>query len=121
MTTNLPRPPVSDSAESTKLFFDTYGQSPLEFNATEVDACIAFFTNTGFDNDASLTISSVILKQAKLEGLPVFRILDTIKKLDNLKLSALVSEILNNNRSPTSTLGYRSPIGDDNKAREVSA
>lgn len=121
MTTNLPKQTITDSAESTKLFFDTYGQTPLEFNATEVDACIAFFTNAGFDNDSALTISSVILKQAKLEGLPALQILDTIKKLDNLKLSALVSEILNNNRSPTSTLGYRSTVNNDNKAREVAA
>lgn len=121
MTTNLPSQTSTDSAESTKLFFDTYGQRPLEFNATEIDACIAFFTSFGFDNDASLTISSVLLKQAKLEGLSVFNILDTIRKLNSLQISALVSEILNNNRSPTSTLGYKVSNKEDNKIREISA
>lgn len=121
MTTNLPSQTVPDSAESTKLFFDTYGQRPLEFNATEVDACVAFFTGFGFDNDAALTISSVLLKQAKLEGLTVFNILDTLTKLDSLKISALVSEILNNNRTPTSTLGYRVANKEDSKLREVTA
>ena len=121
MTTNLPSQSAADSAASTKLFFDTYGQSPLEFNATEVDACIAFFTGFGFDNDAALTISSVLLKQAKLEGLTAFNILDSIKKLNSLQISALVSEILNNNRTPTSTLGYKVPDKEDNKIREVSA
>lgn len=121
MITNLPPSTISDSADNTKLFFDTYGQKPLEFNAAEVDAAIAFFTSFGFDNDAALTISSVLLKQAKLEGLSVFNILDTIKKFDSLQISALVSEILNNNRSPTSTLGYKISNTTDNKTREVSA
>lgn len=121
MTTNLPKQISDDSAASTKLFFDTYGQRPLEFNATEVDACIAFFTSFGFDNDAALTISSVLLKQAKLEGLSAFNILDTMRKLNSLEVSALVAEILNNNRSPSSTLGYKVSNREDLKIREVSA
>lgn len=121
MTTNLPNQSITDSAESTKLFFDTYGQTPLQFNATEVDACVGFFTSYGFDNDAALTISSVLLKQAKLEGLSVFNILDTLKKFDSLKISALVSEILNNNRNPSSTLGFKVNEVNDTKNREISA
>mgnify|MGYP006889529814 CR=1 FL=1 len=34
------------------------------------------------------------------------------EKLEGLEISGLVSEILNNNRPPTSTLGYRNPSED---------
>jgi len=40
---SLPIPAKQDSAAGTKLFFDRYGQSPLEFSANEVTAAIAFF------------------------------------------------------------------------------
>ena len=39
MRTNLPAPVSStDSGAKTKLFFDEYGQEPLEFNANDVEA-----------------------------------------------------------------------------------
>ena len=45
--------------------------------------------------------------------------LDELKKLEGLEISGLVSEILNNNRPPTSTLGYRNPSEDISKQRNV--
>ena len=117
--TNLPAKIISDSAIRTKLFFDTYGQQPLEFNATEVDTTLAFFTGKEFKEDAAQSISMVLLKQAKLEGLKIFTILDDLKKLDKTEISALVSEILNNNRAPTSTLGYRQNIATVSKQRNI--
>jgi len=42
--TNLPEKAIQDSAARTRVFFDTYGQEPLQFNATEVDTTIGFFT-----------------------------------------------------------------------------
>lgn len=107
MSTNLPPPQIEDSAAATKLFFDTYGQSPLEFSANEVEAAIGFFQSKGFDRDASIVTASAILKQAKLDSTPVFKLLDTLKTLTGLQISALVGEILNNNRPATSTLGFR--------------
>ena len=107
MSTSLPVTTVSDSAQATKLFFDQYGISPLEFSANEVAAAVGFFESKGFTSDAALTTSSAILKQAKIDGTPVFKILDTLTGFNSLQLSALVSEILNNNRRATSTLGFR--------------
>ena len=49
----------------------------------------------------------------------IFSILDDLKKLEGLEISGLVSEILNNNRPPTSTLGYRNPSQDISKQRNV--
>lgn len=105
--TNLPIPDVQDSAEGTKLFFDKYGQVPLEFLATEVDAAIGFFESKGFDKDAANVSAAVLLKQAKLDGIPIFQLLDQLKTLTGTQVNILVGEILNNNRTATSTLGFR--------------
>lgn len=107
MATNLPSTVIQDSAAASKLFFDVYGQQPLEFPANDVQATIAFFQSKGFDTDAATVVSATLLKQAKLDNTPIFKILDTLKVLNGLQLSALVGEILNNNRPATSTLGFR--------------
>jgi hypothetical protein len=121
MATNLPLKNIEDSAAASKLFFDVYGQFPLEFPANDVEASIGFFQAAGFDRDAAIVVSSTLLKQAKLDGTPIFTILDTVKKLSSLELSALVGEILNNNRPSTSTLGFRVvEISKANQTRNIS-
>ena len=121
MATNLPPKLINDSAASTRLYFDTYGETPLQFNATDVDSTIAFFTAAGFGTDAATTSAIALLKQAKLDGVNIGSILDTIRGFDKLQLSALVAQILNNNRVPTSILGYRTQPVDDFKNRNISA
>jgi hypothetical protein len=110
MSTNLPPAEYNDSAHATKLFFDSYGQAPLEFNANEVGAAQAFFESKGFDVDAAALTSAVLLKQARLDEISVFTLLDKLTGLSALQLSSIVAEILNNNRPATSTLGYRIPV-----------
>ena len=119
MATNLPASSINDSAKATKIFYDTYGQPTQEFPATDIDASVAFFTNKGFDSDAAISTSATLLKQAKIEGVPIFSILDTLKGFSDLQLSALVGQILNNNRVPTSTLGYKSVDVTANKERNI--
>jgi hypothetical protein len=123
MRTNLPAPASSsDSGTKTKLFFDEYGQSPLEFNANDVEAAVGFFQGKGFDRDAAEITAAVLLRQAKLESMPVFKIIDQLKTMDGIKLSALVGEILNNNRPSSSSLGFK--IADSNdtfKTRNIGA
>ena len=106
-TINLPAVTKTDSAASTKLFFDTYGQRPLEFGANEVTASIAFFTGRGFEEEAATTTAMTILRQAKVDGVQVFEILDTLKELNGTQLSAVVAQILNKYRPNTSSLGFR--------------
>ena len=106
-TINLPAVTKTDSAASTKLFFDTYGQQPLEFGANEVAASIGFFTSKGFEEEAALTTAMTILRQAKVDGVQVFEILDTLKELNGTQLSAVVAQILNKYRPNTSSLGFR--------------
>lgn len=120
-TTNLPAIQIEDSAAGTKLFFDSYGQDPLEFAATDVTASIGFFESKGFANDAALVVSTVLLKQAKIDNTPIFEIIDTLQDFNGLQLSQLVGEILNNNRTATSTLGFRTAGVNPNQTRNISA
>jgi hypothetical protein len=122
MNTNLPATVIEDSASATKLFFDEYGQSPLEFLATDVEAAVGFFQNQGFDRDAAEITAMVVLRQAKFENMPVFKLIDQLKSLDGMKLSALVGEILNNNRPSSSALGFKmSKVDDELKTRNIAA
>jgi len=121
MQTNLPSPEKQDSAEATKLYFNRYGSGPVEFLANEISATVAFFESKGFDKDAALSSASVILDQAKADGVPVFRILDTLGTFNQLELGGVVSEILNNNRPSSSSLGYRDPnISVSTEARNIA-
>jgi hypothetical protein len=107
MPTNLPIAAVSDSAEATKLFFNQYGIGDYEFSANEVSATLAFFTNKGFGKDASNTVSAAILRQSRIENVPVFKLLDLIKDFTPVQLNSVIANILNNDRKPTSTLGFK--------------
>ena len=82
---------------------------------------MSFFQQAGFDLDASSTSASVILRQAKLDGTPIFEILDTLKNFPGVSLSQIVAEILNNNRVPTSILGYRTDAVKPNQIRNIAA
>ena len=119
--TNLPAKQVQDSGARTKLFFDTYGKEPLSYKVPDIDAAINFFRKKGFSDPAANLSAVVLLKQAKLENIPINQILDTLQGFDNLQVSALVGEIMNNHRPSTSTLGYRQPSPEINKERNVVA
>jgi hypothetical protein len=119
---SLPIESSQDSAAGTKLFFDAYGKEPLEFLANEVSAAIGFFEARGFAKDAALSTAAILLKQAKLDGLPIFRILDTLKTFTGIQLSSLVAEILNNNRPVSSTLGFKfRDVEKQNQIRNILA
>jgi hypothetical protein len=120
-TTNLPSQPVEDSGAGTKLFFNNYGQETLEFNANDVNSTVSFFESKGFEKDAALVVSTVLLKQAKLDGTPIYQILQGLLQFDGLSLSQVVGEILNNNRTPTSTLGFRTPDVKVTQSRNIAA
>jgi hypothetical protein len=121
MSTNLPIQQLEDSAAGTKLYFDTYGEQPLEFPANDVAVTIAFFKSAGFAEDAALVTAMTVLRQAKLDEIPVYQILDTLKKFESIELGQLVGEILNNNRVSTSTLGFRVKDVIPNQSRNIAA
>jgi len=122
MKTNLPPLNIADSAESTKIFFNSYGLPELEFNASEVDTAVGFFKSRGFEEDAAFVTAAVILKQAKIDEVPVRQLLDTLNTFTGIEISALIAEILNNNRSSISSLGFRKNTGKvDLISRNISA
>lgn len=104
--TNIPPNKSSNSDSDLLRTFDTYYDKPLEIHASTFDAMKAFFTSRNFDPVSAEAVSLVVIKQAKLDGLNPLQILDTLKGLDNVEISALVAEILNFNRFKTSFLGY---------------
>jgi len=107
MATNLPNNKTIDSATITKDFFNSYYDDGISLSAADVDATIGFFQSRGFDISASNSIAATLLSQSKIEKVPVFQIIDTLKGLNELQLSRVVSEILNYDRLNISTLGYR--------------
>ena len=56
---------------------------------------------------ASNSTSIILLQQAKLDGVEIFKLLDTLKGFTEIQLSAVVAEVLNYNRQKNSTLGYK--------------
>ena len=109
MTTklNLPQNPTNDSANEVKAFYDEYYTKPLSFPSNQVDAVVGFFESRDFDRSASIAVSTVLMRQAKLDGVKVFELLDTLKGLDTLQLSAIVTEVMNASRDRISTIGFR--------------
>ena len=104
---NLPVKEDQGSSEKVKRYFNTYYGYQLEFPSNDVDAVIGFLINKGFDKVAAQSTGSVLLQQAKIDGIKVFELIDTLKGLDKLQLSYTVAQVLNFNRQNTSTLGFK--------------
>jgi hypothetical protein len=110
MTTsiNLPRTVVSnDSADQVKSFFDRYFQHQVTFPSNQIDAVLGYFLKRGFQEEAAKSTSIVLLNQARIENIPVFQLLDTLKGLTDTQLSQVVTEVLNIYREKSSVLGFK--------------
>jgi hypothetical protein len=103
---SLPVPSQSNDQRVTS-FFDKYFTQTLEFASNDVDAVVGFFTKRGFDEAAAISTGSILLQQAKIDDIKIFTLLDTLKGFDEVKLSAVVAEVLNYNRLSTSVLGFK--------------
>jgi hypothetical protein len=97
----------TDSAEPTKEFFNRYFTQSISFSSNQVDAVVSFFENRGFEKTAAASVATILLEQAKVDNINVFDLLESLKTLDKIKLTALTTAILNANRSAISKLGYR--------------
>ena len=113
---NLP-PAQQDnsSSDSSRRFFDTYYEESLAFPTEVVDATLGFLEKRGFDKTAAQAVGLTILKQAKIDGVPVFKILETMGGLNDAQLSRVVVEILNYNRLKISTLGTKVDTSSENQ------
>ena len=106
MYNNIPANKFTNSDTATLKAFDTYYDKPIEISVSNYNAAVAFFTSRGFDQTAAESVALIVLKQAKKDDLNPMKILDTLKGLDQVEISALVAEIINYNRFKTSFLGY---------------
>ena len=106
MNQNYSNVPVIKSQDSTVQAFDSYMSMPVEINSSVLAAMKGYFTHRSFGEVAAESIAITIIRQAKSDGYNPMQILDTLKGLDDVQLSGLVSEILNYNRFKTSSLGY---------------
>ena len=103
---NLPKPPQTSEGEVVE-FFDKFLTKPLEFPSNDVDAIVGFFTKRGFEETAAISTATSLLNQARLDNVKVFKLVDTLKGLNDVQISALVAQILNADRSKTSKIGYK--------------
>jgi len=88
-------------------FFDNKFKQRLEFASNDFDAVIGFFEKRGFDKSSATAIGQVLLAQAKMENVKIFKLLDSLKGYTKIELNNIVLKILNSNRDKVSQLGFR--------------
>ena len=98
---------TGDSADNAKRFFNNYYQQTVAVSSQSLDATVGFFRGRGFSETAAQSVAGVLISQAKIDGVNVFKLLETLKGLTEVQLSAVVREVLNKNRVRISTLGER--------------
>jgi hypothetical protein len=98
------------SDEEVRLFFDRYYTRPINLSENDLNSIVSFFETRGFDKNSAVAVSITLLNQAKLDGVNIHKLLDTLKGYQDLQLSAVVAEVLNYNRKKTSAVGFRRSI-----------
>ena len=103
---NIPQQITNNANNQIVQAFNAYFSSPVELDGTTLDMMTSFFTTRGFDISAAQSVATLLIIQAKKDNYNPLQILDTLKGLDSVELSALVAEVINYNRYKTSFLGY---------------
>lgn len=96
--------------KDTKAFFNEYYTSIINISDNELSSATSFFESKGFDKSAALTTAIILINQSKNDKVNIFTLLDSLRNLSNVKLTELVAELLNYNRTPTSVVGFRRNI-----------
>lgn len=123
MYNNLPtKTSAGSSSDQTVKQFENYNDKPVELNQNTLSAMIGFLENRGFSKESSENIALTILTQAKRENFNPMALIETMKKLNDSEMSAIISEVLNFNRFKTSLLGSVQKIAPvDNVRRNIAA
>ena len=95
------------SDKDVTLFFDKYYEKPISLTDNDLSSVLGFFESRGFDKSAALSVSTVLLNQAKTDGVNIHTLLKSLEGLEELQLSAVIAEILNYNRKRTSAVGFK--------------
>lgn len=96
-----------DSAGEVKEFFNKYFSKKISVTSNQVDSVVGFFQKRGFDTTSATAVAIVLLQQAKIDNVNIFKLLDTLEGLNEVSISNLVATILNSNRSNISNIGYK--------------
>ena len=104
---NLPQKEKDKLDNTQERLVKTNYQDKFEFAQNEIDITISFFVKRGFSRQSAEDTAYIILQQAKIDSVPVGKILDELTYSNPAKLSELVSTILNANRYKSSRLGVR--------------
>lgn len=111
-----------DSGKKVREFYNRYYTEKFSFPVNQIDAMVGFFERRGFDKSSATATTTILLQQAKLDNVNPFTLLDTLKGMDDLSISAVVAEILNYNREKISTIGYRRDLDEQTfEKRNVKA
>jgi len=86
--------------------FNRGNTETLPINTNEFDALIGYFRKRGFTDSSAKEIGSILLRQAQIQNIPVFQLIDTLKGLNEVQLSDVITQIINLNRSKSSAIGY---------------
>lgn len=101
--------PAETATEDTLVYFNNYysNNNTVSYLQNEVDAVIGYFLKRGFEKVAAVNTAGVLLEQSKRDSVPVFKLIDTLKGINDVQLSNIVAQIINANRRKTSSVGYR--------------
>ena len=102
---NLPIEFTKD--QKVRKFFNDANKPTLTFATNDVDEMVGYFQSRGFSKQSSISTATVLLTQAKIDEVSAFELIDTLKGINDVQLSGIVTEILNANRSKISSLGYK--------------
>ena len=70
-----------DSAGEVREFFDKYFNKKISLTSNQVDSVVGFFQKRGFDKNSATAVASVLLQQAKIDNVNIFKLLDTLTGL----------------------------------------
>ena len=101
--------PNTVDLDDTLVYFNNFYNSgrAISYLQNEVDAVVGYFLKRGFEKVAAINTGGVLLEQAKRDSVPVFKLLDTLKGINDVQLSNIVAQIINANRRKTSSIGYK--------------
>ena len=115
---NIPKTTISDSANSSRAGLANFYSSELPMNDATFVAMVGFFESRDFSKESSETIAYIMFLQANIDGYNPFDVLSTVKNLNGIELTALVTEILNFNRFKTSFLGLSTTYSTQSEAQK---
>ncbi len=106
MRANFTNLPTELNKNPTTKEFEGYQNLKPNSDPNVYSAMIGFFSNKGFEPVAAEVITETIMTQAKTDGYSPMQILDSMRSLNEIEMSAIVAEILNFSRYKSSSLGY---------------